>query len=315
MQIHIRVVAPAFSLGVISTRIQQNASKIIRSLGWGLSFGENVYADNDGSVESVRRRVADIHQSLIDSSVTHIMAVIGGWGSDELLSSIDWELWRNNPKPLIGYSDITSLQVAAHTMSGVASIHGPAFSTLGQPGHLEYCIDQLTKCIDSKQYVVEPAGFWIDDEWFLKLDSKREVHEANDIEYLKPGESSGVAIGGNLSTLITLAGTRYFPDLSGKVLFLEDGYSVSTQIFRRMFLQLLRQPGAERIQGFIFGRHQVQSAIDQTMMGQMVDRFVPDNVPVVVNASFGHTYPVGSFPIGRKICIETIANRPRIVVT
>lgn len=315
MNIHIRIVAPAFSLGVISTEVRGNASKTIQSQGWELSFGRHVQADNDGSTESIKRRVDDIHAALDDPQVTHLMAVIGGWDSHELLPYIDWDLWKDNPKPLIGYSDITSLQTAAYTISGVSSIHGPAFSTLGQPSHLEFCLQQLTKCLSGKQYELEQAGFWIDDEWFINLKHERKVHKSDNVEFLKQGTATGVAIGGNLSTFITLAGTRYFPDLSGKILFLEDIESVPTQIFRRMFLQLLRQPGAERIRGFVFGRHQARSSIDRSTMVQIVDHLVPSGVPVVVNASFGHTYPIGSIPIGREVTIEATANRPHIVAT
>jgi len=315
MNTHIRVVAPAFSLGVISKEVQKNAVKTIESMSWELSFGKHTGMENDGSLASVKRRVDDIHEALMDSSVTHLMAVIGGWDSHELLPFINWDLWRNNPKPLIGYSDITSLQTAAFTMSGVISIHGPAFSTLGQKNYLEYSLKQLAKCISCDPHVLEPAKFFIDDEWFLDLDCERDVHKTNDMEFLRQSEAAGVAIGGNLSTLITLAGTRYFSELSDKILFLEEIGSVSTPVFRRMFVQLLRQPGAERIRGFVFGRNQIQSPLKPTTMVHLVQSFVPENVPVIVNASFGHTYPIGSFPIGREVSIKNINNIPLIKVT
>lgn len=315
MQIHVRVVAPAFSLGVLSQEVQNNASTKIESQGWELSFGKNVLSENDGTTKSIKRRVEDIHQALIDPSVTHLMAVIGGWDSHELLPYINWELWKKNPKPIIGYSDVTSLLNAAFKKSGVRSIHGPAYATFGQKDCLEFSIAQLSKCLSKEAYSLTPAEYWIDDEWFLDLSLPRLKHPNSGYQIVQPGDATGIAIGGNLSTLMNLTGTDYMPTLTGSVVFLEDVDTVTTPVFRRLFQQLFMQPSAKDIKGIVFGRTQLKSEITLEIIVELIERFVSSEIPVLMDASFGHTYPVGAFPIGNQVTISSNSTRPYIMVT
>lgn len=314
MQIHIRVIAPAFSLGVLSQEVQSNAKTTFSSLEWELSFGKNVLSNNDGSIESIKRRVEDIHQALIDPSVTHLMAVIGGWDSHELLPYINWELWSENPKPLIGYSDITAIQNAAYAKSEVKSIHGPAYSTFGQKNCLEFSIKQLRQCLSKETYCLDPAEYWVDDEWFLDLSRPRSIHTNSGYQIVQSGEATGIAIGGNLSTLVSLAGTDYMPTLAGSVIFLEDIETITTPVFRRLFQQLFMQPETRDIRGIVFGRMQLKSEITSEIIAELIKRFVPNEIPVLMNASFGHTYPVGAFPIGNPVTISSNNARPFMVV-
>lgn len=314
MNVHIRVVAPASSLNIVTPQIRLLADKKIRSLNWELSYGSHVLEDNDGSLESVLHRVADIHDGLTDPSVTHLMAAIGGWDSHELLPFIDWELWRRNPKPLIGYSDITALQNAALAQAGVWSIHGPVFSTLGQPSHLEFSIEQLLACMSGESHTVDPATFWIDDEWFLDLSKSRQAKTSDGYHLIQESDGSGIIIGGNISTFMNLAGTKYMPQISGSVVLLESTLHVNSHMFRRSLQQLFMQPGSNDIQGIVFGRMLAGSDISIEMLAQLCKRFAPQNIPILANSSFGHTYPIGSFPIGRKVTITTTKNKQNILI-
>lgn len=314
MHIHIRIVAPAFPLSFISSEIQSGAERILRTLGYEFSYGRNVRATNDGSLVSIERRAQDIHDALRDPRVTHLMSVIGGIDSHKLLPAIDWNLWRQYPKPLIGYSDITSLQNAALKMADVVSVHGPAFATLGQPSYLEFSIKEFVTCLSAQPYLLGVASYWIDDEWYLDLKSRRDAHANPGYSVLRRGSGTGQVIGGNLTALLSLVNTIYLPSLEGKILFLEDTSTVSKETFSNMLDQLFALPHARSLQGVVFGRMQTQSELSDSDIRHLLHK-LPEFVPVLAKANFGHTYPVGSFPIGRVATVYASKSKQSVRIT
>ena len=118
-----------------------------------------------GHLIQLTKKVQDLHEAIRDVGVTHVMAAIGGWTSHELLPLIEWTLWRENPKPVIGYSDITALQNALFAINNAPSIHGPVFSTFGQTSHLSYTIAQFERCLNRREYTLRQSVEWLDDAW------------------------------------------------------------------------------------------------------------------------------------------------------
>lgn len=314
MKRHLRVISPATSLSIVDPRIQKVAKETLLNLGWEVSISKHAFAENYGTPDSISQKVQDLHEAISDISVTHVMAAIGGWTSHELLPLIDWTLWKRNPKPIIGYSDITALQNALFAINKVPSIHGPVFSTFGQTSHLSYTIDQFEKCLNQREYPLRQSVEWLDDAWY-EMKGERESHPTRGYHVLSSGEASGKIIGGNLSTFMLLAGTKYFPKLAGSILFIEEVASTTPNMFRRWVHQLSQQKGADQIAGFVLGRFPRESSLDhETLSGIFLTAGFLGKVPVIADASFGHTYPVGSFPIGGHAQLVTKDDDAEIVI-
>jgi muramoyltetrapeptide carboxypeptidase LdcA involved in peptidoglycan recycling len=164
---------------------------------------------------------------------------------------------------------------------------------------LRYTPDHFERCLMREgPYDVEPADHWSDDPWYLDQDYRHLVPNPG-YGVLNEGEARGTLLGGNLGTLALLFGTPYMPGLEGTTLLLEDDEEIKPHHFDRTLQSLLHQPGFNGVRGIVLGRFQRASNMDRGTLTVIV-RSKPelDNIPVVANASFGHTTPDFTFPIG-----------------
>ena len=108
-------------------------------------------------------------------------------------------------------------------------------------------------------------------------------------------------LGGNLSTFVLLHGTAYMPPLADSILLLEDDEEAKIEHFDRWLQALIHQPGFAGVQGLIIGRFQKASGVDdETFISAIQKKPELAGMPVVANASFGHTTPQLTFPIGGR---------------
>ena len=118
-------------------------------------------------------------------------------------------------------------------------------------------------------------------------------------EVLTEGEAEGTLLGGNLGTFALLFGTSYMPGLEETVLLLEDDEEIGPEHFDRTLQSLIHQPGFEGVRGIVIGRFQRASNMDPETLAEIIHTKPElDRIPVVANASFGHTTPQFTFPIG-----------------
>jgi muramoyltetrapeptide carboxypeptidase LdcA involved in peptidoglycan recycling len=123
-------------------------------------------------------------------------------------------------------------------------------------------------------------------------------------------------LGGNLCTLNLLQGTRWFPDLTGAVVVVEDDDQSDLHAFTRDLQSLLHQPGGDALAGVVIGRFQQRSNVGREDLEAVVDR-LPQlrGVPLVANADVGHTNPFFTFPVGGEARLHATADDPRLVLT
>jgi muramoyltetrapeptide carboxypeptidase LdcA involved in peptidoglycan recycling len=116
---------------------------------------------------------------------------------------------------------------------------------------------------------------------------------------LNEGEAEGTILGGNLGTLALLFGTSYMPDLEGTVLLLEGDEEIEPHHFDRTLQSLIHQPGFDGVRGMAIGRFQRASNMHPETLAEII-RGKPElgRIPLIANASFGHTTPAFTFPIG-----------------
>jgi muramoyltetrapeptide carboxypeptidase LdcA involved in peptidoglycan recycling len=302
----IRVIAPSSSLGIISKDVQSIADERFNELGLRLTFGKHTSELDDFSSSSVESRLEDLHTAYADTSVAVVLCVIGGFNSNQLLSFIDWKLIQDNPKPLIGYSDITVLLNAIYTKTGMVGYLGPAYSTFGQKKYFDYTLENFRKCLlHDEPFFLESSPEWTDDLWFIDQEDRKPIRNDGPM-VVNQGAVEGILIGGNISSLALLFGTEYMPDLSDKILCLEDDEDTNYKQFDRLFESLLQQPGADSIKGILIGRFQRRSEITNEQIRRMIAiRSQLKNIPVIANLDFGHTSPLATLPIGGTVSIDT----------
>lgn len=297
----IRVVSPATSLAVIPQDQRDTAIERYASLGLNVSFAQHAEEHDQFNSSSIASRVADLHAAFADPAVNGIVTTLGGYNCNQLLRYLDFDLIAAHPKVFCGYSDITALSTAIYSRTGLVTYSGPHFSTFGMVRGVEYTLEYFKHCVMSAdRFAVPPAETWSDDEWYLDQDNREFVpHEGYLV--INEGQAEGTLLGGNLCTLNLLQGTEYMPVLSGAILLIEDDFESKVPNFDRDLQSLLHQPGFSEVRGLILGRFQKASAIDrETLIRIVKSKRELDAVPVIADASFGHTTPQFTFPIGGR---------------
>jgi len=309
----IRVIAPARSLSLISKELKLEAISKLEEQGYVVSFSKNCEEDDIFRSSSIKSRVNDIHDAFRDKNVKAILTVIGGFNSNQLLKYLDYDLIRNNPKIICGYSDITALNNAIFTKTGLVTYIGPHFSTWGMKKGFDYSLDYFNRCLTTKNsYRVEESLEWSDDSWY-KDQENRNFIKNDGLVIINEGSAEGMAIGGNLCTLNLLQGTEFMPDISDSILFIEDddqaGDLFSVE-FDRNLQSLIDQPKFSKVKGIIIGRFQKKTDINIDKLKYVIKtKKELTNIPVVAYMDFGHTSPLLTLPIGGQIKISAKNNK------
>jgi muramoyltetrapeptide carboxypeptidase len=240
--------------------------------------------------------------------------VIGGYNCNQLLDSLDYDLIKNNPKILCGFSDITALSCAIYKMASMVTFSGPHFSTFGCIKGMNYTIDYFKKCFMTNEPIsVMSSANWSDDEWYLNQENRTFL--PNDgFGVINHGKAEGIIVGGNLCTLNLLHGTWYMPNLTDTILFIEDDYLVFPEIFDRDLQSLVMQPGFEGVKGIVIGRFQRASKITFDIIVDICLRKKELlHLPIIANADFGHTMPMFTFPIGGRAILDASTSNPSLI--
>ena len=300
----VRVIAPARSLKLLGQDCIEIANKRFEELGLKLSFGKHVYEADDNMSSSIESRVEDLNEAFRDPNVKAIFTVIGGFNSNQIIKYIDYEVIKNNPKILCGFSDITALANAIYAKTGLVTYSGPHYSSFGmKKGFVEYTLEYVKKMFfDDKEIEIKSSEEWSNDAWFIDQEN-REFIKNDGMFIINEGEAKGRIVGGNLCTLNLLQGTEFMPSLDEDIiLFIEDDGMAGKLFevnFDRDLLSLIMQKGFENVKGIVIGRAEK----DAEMTNEKWTRIIKtkkelENIPVIAGADFGHTTPLFTFPIG-----------------
>lgn len=316
----IRIIAPSRSMARLSKETIILATKRLEDLGLKVTFGKNVMKSQDiyecGTIEE---RIADLHAAFSDSNVKGILTVVGGYNINQLLPYIDYNLIKRNPKILCGLSDITALQNAIYAKTGLVTFSGVHFSNFGMKKGFEYSEEYFKKMLldECKEVEVKSSDTYSSDEWYMMQDDRTFIPNEGMV-VINEGEAEGTIIGGNLCTLNLLQGTEYMPDLEGKILFLEDTGNLNSNFlleFDRNLESLMQQKNFSRVKGIVLGRAEENSEmnVDKWKMMLATKRGL-QGIPIIINANFGHTTPIITFPIGGVGRIKATKNKCDIIL-
>lgn len=300
----IRVIAPSRSMIILNKDLVDAAKERLESMGFKVSFGKNVLnsIDDNYKCASIEDRLEDLHEAFSDKNVKAILTVIGGFNVNQLLDYIDYDLIKENPKIICGFSDITALTNAIYAKTGLVTYSGPHFSSFGMKKGFEYTQEYFEKMfMKNENILIESSKEWSNDTWFKNQDERVFIKNEG-MKVINKGEAEGTIIGGNLCTLNLLQGTEYMPNLENAILFIEDDELANEYFckeFDRNLQSLLHASKGQNIKAIIVGRAENNCEMSDEIWKKLFEtKKELNNIPIVINADFGHTTPIFTFPIG-----------------
>lgn len=281
----------------------KEAYRFLSEKGIKIIYGESTNFANQ-FVATAESRINDIHNFFADPSIDLIMNITGGYNFNEILEFLDYELIAQNPKYFVGYSDVTSINLAMLTKSGIKTINGPML--------VDYCFDitsisRLLECLENPQLgEVKNFEYYYTDNIESKIKTPK-VKVINGKDKVTNGES----VVGNLSTFNLLLGTEYIPNLKGKILFLEYDKEENKALpsIQRMIWQLRQSGIFDNLAGLVFGVLEPIVENEGLELKLNIKKILEDvtkgcNFPVVYNLQFGHIYPNLIIQNGVNISIQ-----------
>lgn len=265
------------------------AADIVRSFGFSVKEGEHLYRRDQYFAGTDRERADDLMAMFSDPDVDAIICLRGGYGASRILPLLDYEVIRNNPKALIGYSDITALLNAIFLKTGLFGFHGPIASQIFS----DYTLAEFEKVLFNPEAPV-PLGAAPPFEA-----GPGRAEEDNRLTVFRGGQARGRLIGGNLTLISHLIGTPYEPDFRDRILVLEDVYESPYRI-DRMLTQLWLAGRLQQVAGIALGKFTEAEASGNTFSMEAVlrQRCESLGVPVVRGFMIGHIEDQTVIPIG-----------------
>lgn len=279
----IGVVAPA-SAPTSQEKIDKGAIYLER-LGYRVKLGKNVRAVRGFLAGTDEQRASDINEMFADKEVKAIFAVRGGYGTPRILPLINYELIKRNPKILVGYSDLTALQLALFYKTGLVSFSGPMVGV------------EMWKEIDP----FTEEHFWRTITSTKPLGAIKNP-DGKPFSKFHSGIAEGILLGGNLSLIASIVGTPFLPSFKNSLLYLEE---VEEECYRfdRMLAQLKLAGILNDAGGIILGELTDVKASDTTKPFLtsdeiIADYFSPLNIPILTGLVYGHIPRKLTMPVG-----------------
>lgn len=269
----------------------------IEALGFRARLGRHVRAAHGHYAGTVQQRVDDLQQLWADPDVRGLWSIRGGAGTALLLPHLDYAAMRRDPKPVLGYSDVTALHLALQRHAGLVSFHTLAGVSTFTP----YSVQALRAVVmEARPGVV------------LERSAEHRSRARTEAQYrsrtIRDGSAEGPLTGGNLSVLSALVGTPYGAQTEGSLLFLEDVGELPYRI-DRMLTQLELAGLLSRSAGLIGGVfHNCEHPPDSPGMPLAMaidERFGAAGVPAVYGWSFGHVREQLTLPLGVRARLDT----------
>ncbi|MBQ8869754.1 MAG: LD-carboxypeptidase [Alphaproteobacteria bacterium] len=260
-----------------------NGINWLKNQGFEVAVAEHTYDSFSYTAGTDNNRAIDINKAFADNEIKAIFCSRGGAGSTKMLDYLDFDLIKNNKKPIFGLSDSTALQNALYHKCSIVSYTGflPVYD-FKCDGLDDKITTSLQNIFNGKEQTI--------------CSSKA----------LNGGKAKGILIGGNLSVLCYLCGTIYFPNLENKILLLED-IGEKTYKIDLMLNQLRQQPNFDKLKGIVFGKFTDCIEIndgDGSVENILKNLALSLNIPVVFDFDYGHIKSRYVLPIGREVELD-----------
>lgn len=303
------IVACSTPIHVSSAATIDRCYEYLKGKGFQIVEAPNCRETLGHTAGSIKERVKSLHNFFRDKKIDGILSYWGGFQSHQLLEYLDFDLIKKNPKPFIGFSDTTSLQVGIYSKTGLVTFSGPAGITFGKPTVPPFTWSHFEKVLLSSEpaFSFGQSSEYADNKWWMEKDLSLKFKPNPGWKIFTNGKAKGRLIGGNLGTMLLLAGTDYWPKLNGAVLFVEDDEAESSKTMDRMFTQLRQMGVYDQIAGMIVGRFHSDVQFTETDSLEMIlkESLKGYKFPVITGVDFGHTDPLLTIPLGIQCEVNT----------
>ena len=278
----IGLVSPAGK--ITSTQVKASVKVLQR---WGLEpvFGRHIFSSQNLFAGSDEDRTIDIQEFFDDESIKAIISTRGGYGSVRVIDKLDFSQFQKKPKWFIGYSDITVFHSHIQQNFKIETIH--ATMPINSPEDFS----ENDSIISLRQALFGELSEYV----------------CSECKILKKGNTHGILIGGNLSVLYSLIGSKSDIDTNGKILFIED-LDEYTYHIDRMMINLKRSGKLAKLKGLIIGGMSNMNE-GSTAFGKTPNEIICEHVkeydfPVVSSFPTGHQEKNMALYLGREIEIN-----------
>ena len=281
----------------------QLAREAMQALCFKVKSGEHLSSRYGHLAGTDAQRAGDLNAMFADDEVRAVICIRGGSGAARLLPLLDYAAIRANPKVLLGYSDITALHSAILAQTGLVTFHG----TMGSGSWPEFNVDQFKRLFFERELM----------QYRNVSDATGDlVPRKNRTLTITGGKARGELVGGNLTVLTALAGSKYVPGFAGRILFLEDVEEAPYRIDR--MLTTLKLMGAlDVIAGFIFGECtdcDPGKGYGSLTLDQIFDDHIkPLGIPAYRGAMIGHIREQFIVPHGGVVELDADAGSFRML--
>ena len=256
----------------------EKLESILVEMGLVPVFTKYIYKDKFGRGAKAQVRGEELMSFYKNKEIKVIFDISGGDIANEILEYLDYDVIKRNYKPFFGYSDLTTV-----------------LNTLGSQTNEVNYLYQILNIIEDKEIRTSFENTFMKNEQTL-LDINWKFLQGSSVE--------GEVIGGNIRCFLKLAGTRYFPEVENKVLFIEGlGTSIEGLVTH---LAQLKQIGVfDKISGLLIGTFtKIEKEISVEELFELVQEYIPSSLAVAKTQEVGHARNSKALKIGEKIHIK-----------
>jgi muramoyltetrapeptide carboxypeptidase len=291
------------TIGVASPASPYDArSEVLRGVEWWESQGyrvklaEHVYDRDDYVAGDPRDRAADLNALFADSEVNVVQALQGGYGSAQTIPYLDFDTIAANPKPFVGFSDITALHVAIRERTGMPTIYGNGLVGVGDPEVTAFTRERLLQVLGGLAAGPVPPN--PDDPY---------------VRAIRGGSVTAPLVGGCLWLLMQTLGTPWEFDADGAIFFFEDVKTPPYYVDGAL-TQLRHAGKLDNVAGVVVGEMKdcdwgdIRPASDwarsRSLEDVLEEQLEPLGVPVLYRLPLGHGKHLAALPLGLRYTLD-----------
>lgn len=295
------IAVPSPASPILDPQIVLDAQAWLESQGFEVRFTSNSNTKWGYAAGRPAERARDLEEAFADPEVDAVVCLNGGHAAHMILRHIDFDVIRDNPKPFVGFSDITHLHAAIAAEAGLVTFWGPVFGQLGRSA--EFTRKAFLQALTSTEPVgvVDPHG--------------------PPARTITPGVASGELVGGTSSILSALLGTPWEVDTRDKILLIEDVGEEPCRIHRYL-VHLLNAGKLDDCAGICLAEyvncgpqtvrpmwHGSSLTIDEIVE----DVLAPLGIPVMYGLPLGHGPLLQTVPLGVRVRMDATAGRLQVL--
>ncbi len=281
---------PGDTIGVVSPASTPKPDRLkagidyLTKKGYNIVTGSHVEKKTGYLAGSDRQRVTDLNEMISNPAIDAIICSRGGYGCARIVSDLDYDAIAQNPKPLVGYSDITTLNLALFARCHIVSYSGPMVAVEMGKG-------------------IHPFT----EKWFWKVLNEPYPHtlKSDSGRVMQSGKAHGRLLGGCLALINHALHTPFCPDFAGAILFFED---IGEDLYRidRYMAQLKNAGILDSIAGLLLGDFiDCQDSENTFVVQDIIERYTKDlHIPILTNFPYGHGDVKFTLPVGAMVELD-----------